>query len=147
MLYLGADHRGFSLKESLKKWLLEKNIPFEDLGNKILDPEDDFVDYAKVVAEKVAGEKDAKGVLICGSGVGMDMAANKVPGIRSGLVFNKDLAIHARSHEDINIVALPSDAISLKDAQDILEAFLNTSYLQQEKYQRRLNKVSALENK
>ncbi|MCL5676036.1 MAG: RpiB/LacA/LacB family sugar-phosphate isomerase [Patescibacteria group bacterium] len=145
MLYLGADHRGFKLKEELKKWLKEKEIEFVDLGNKVLDPLDDYVDFAQKVAKAVCREKNSCGVIICGSGVGVSIAANKIKGIRAGLVFNKNLAEQARGHDNINIMALPADFITREEALKSLETFLNTPALSEEKYQRRLKKVAALE--
>lgn len=146
MLYLGADHRGFSLKESLKKWFLEKNIPFADLGNKILDTEDDFVDFAKLVAEEVSLDTNGKGIVICGSGTGMCVTANKIKGVRCGIGINKDLVRQDREHDNINMLSLPAQVTSVESACQMVETFLNTDFSGLEKYQRRLNKVSALEN-
>lgn len=145
MLYLGADHRGFPLKESLKKYLLEKNIPFADLGNKVLDPLDDDVDIATAVGKKVASEEKNKGVVICGSGTGMNVAANKIKGVRCGVAINKDLVKQDREHDNVNMLSLPAQVTSLESACQMVETFLTTDFSGQEKYQRRLNKVAALE--
>ena len=87
MLYLGADHRGFGLKESLKRYLTKHGIPFVDFGAASLVPGDDYVDYGLAVAKAVADDPEAhKGILICGSGIGMSIVANKVKGVRASLV-------------------------------------------------------------
>lgn len=147
MLYLGADHRGFSLKESLKKWLLEKNTPFEDLGNKILDMDDDYVDFAAAVAQKVSSEENSKGIVICGSGTGVCVVANKVKGVRCAVAINKDLVKQDREHDNINMLSLPAQATTVDLAYQLVEIFLKTDFSGQKKYQRRLNKIAALENK
>ncbi len=102
VVYIGADHRGFELKEELKLRLTVEGYQVEDVGNKEFDPEDDYVDFAKALGDIVADSSDAKGILICGSGVGVDMAANKVRGVRSCLVFDEKRAIQSRLHEDAN---------------------------------------------
>lgn len=147
MLYLGADHRGFSLKEELKKWLLEKNIPFEDVGNKVLDPLDDDVDFARALAETIVSTEDARGIAICGSGTGMCVAANKVKGVRCAVAINKDLVKQDREHDNINMLSIPAQATAVELACQMVETFLKTDFSGQEKYQRRLNKMAALENK
>jgi ribose 5-phosphate isomerase B len=147
MLYLGADHRGFILKEHLKKYLHTKKIPFVDLGNSILDQEDDFVDFAAKVGEKVAENKTNRGILICGLGVGVCIAANKIKGIRAGQVFSKEMAMHARKDDDINIVALSADTLREKAAQNIIDVFLTTKFRKEERFIRRLNKIKTLELK
>src|SRR3989344_5278018 len=102
-IFLGADHRGFHLKERLKSWLEARGDSFEDLGATAFDPDDDYVDFAVAVAKKVAEVPEYnRGLLICGSGVGMDIAANKVKGIRATVAWNPDVAKQARSHGDIN---------------------------------------------
>ena len=83
MIYLAADHRGFKVKEELKKYLRNLGYNFEDLGNKIFDPADDYTDFAERVAKKVSREQENKGILICGSGIGMTIVANKFKKIRA----------------------------------------------------------------
>lgn len=147
MLYLGADHRGFKLKESLKKFFESKKISYQDLGNEILDPEDDFVDYAKKVAKEVARDKNSLGIVICGSGIGVNIAANKIKGIRSGLAITPEMARQGREHDDINVLVLAADYTDFPKAQKIIEEFLSTSFSSQEKYRRRLNKIKTLEDR
>ncbi|MBI3981029.1 RpiB/LacA/LacB family sugar-phosphate isomerase [Candidatus Microgenomates bacterium] len=145
MLYLGSDHRGFALKEEIKKFLSKKNILYQDLGNKILDPEDDFVDFASLVAQKVQTEKEARGIVICGSGVGVCIAANKYKNIRCGIATTKEMVHSAREHDDINILALSADILSVEQVQEIVEEFLNTPFSSAEKYSRRIEKINKIE--
>ena len=145
MIYIGADHRGFELKEELKRRLTNDGIEVEDLGNETLDPADDYVDYAKAVAQTVANDSDSKGILICGSGVGVDMAANKVKGARSCLVFDQKRAIQSREHEDANILCLGSDILIADDAYEIVKVFIQTPFSGEERHIRRLNKLKELD--
>ncbi len=145
MLYLGADHRGFKLKEALKILLKSKNILYQDLGNIIEDKEDNFVEFAKNVAINVSRDQESLGIVICGSGVGVSIVANKIKNIRCGLVFNPEMAKAAKEHDDINILALPADFISIKNAQDAVLMFLETNFLHGEKYQKRIDQITLLE--
>lgn len=145
MIYIGADHRGFKLKEYLKNYLHGNNIEFIDLGNTVLDQNDDYVDFAQNVANKVAKEKNALGVIICGSGIGVSIVANKIKGIRAGLALNPNMAVHAKSADHINILALGGDYITNTDAEKIFEAFYNTRESDEPRYMRRINKITTLE--
>lgn len=145
MIYIGADHRGFELKEELKRRMDAEGIEYEDLGNENLEPTDDYVDYAKAVATEVSRDSDSKGVLICGSGVGVDMAANKVRGARSCLVFDEKRAMQSREHEDANIICLASDVLIADDAYQMVKTFVNTPFSGEERHVRRINKLKELE--
>ena len=108
MIYLGADHRGYNLKEDVKKFLAENGQSFEDMGNLKYNPNDDYTDYAKLVAEKVSQNPEMdKGILICGSGVGVDITANKFKGVRSALADDVQTAKQSREHDDTNVLSLP----------------------------------------
>ncbi len=146
MIYIGADHRGFELKQKLLAHLAAEGIAVRDLGNIHHDPEDDYVDYALKVAEQVKKDEGSKGILICGSGVGVDMVANKVSGIRSALVIDVARAIQSRQHEDINILSLPADIIDEERAHQIVMAYLTTDFSGEERHVRRLEKVKQVEN-
>ena len=146
MLYLGADHRGFDLKEELKRRLGVEGIEFEDAGNTELDPQDDYVDFAKKVADLVLKDPTNRGVLICGSGVGMDMVANKVKGIRSCLVYDTQRAQQSRAHEDANIMCIPADVLIPEQAVEIIKSFINTEFTKEERHVRRLKKMEEIEN-
>ncbi|MEK7149992.1 MAG: RpiB/LacA/LacB family sugar-phosphate isomerase, partial [Patescibacteria group bacterium] len=109
MIYLGADHRGYDLKESIKKFLTENGQSFEDMGNFKHDPNDDYTDFAKLVAGKVSQNPETdKGILICGSGVGVDITANKFKDVRSALVDDIKTAKQSRAHDDTNVLSLPA---------------------------------------
>ena len=107
-----ADHRGYNLKEEIKKFLTESGYDFEDMGNFKHDTDDDYTDFAKLVAEKVSQnpEKD-KGILICGPGVGVDITANKFKGVRSALADDIETAKQSREHDDTNVLSLPANEV------------------------------------
>jgi len=140
MIYLGADHRGFELKEKLKIFLDGLNYDFEDLGASIYNKEDDYPDFAKAVAEKVGGED--KGILICGSGVGIAVAANKIKSVRAGTIMKPEQAIAAVNDEDLNVLALSADYLSEEEAKEIVKVFLETKFSEEERHKRRVWKLS-----
>jgi RpiB/LacA/LacB family sugar-phosphate isomerase len=146
MIYLGADHRGYHLKEKIKAWFQQWNLPFEDLGNQELDLKDDYPDFAARVAKKVVQyEREAVGIVICGSGVGVDVVANKFSKIRCGLGFSSQQIRKAVQDDDINILALPADFLSDKKAKKIVEIFLKTEFGQEKDQKRRLKKIKKIE--
>lgn len=144
MIYIGADHRGFELKAKINKWLQGRGYEFEDVGAYEYDLGDDYVDYAIAVAEKV-GEKN-RGIVICGSGVGVDVAANKVKGVRCGLGFAVDQVHAARKDDNINVLALASDNATEEQAVEMVEKFLETGFVGDEKYLRRIEKIKRYES-
>jgi ribose 5-phosphate isomerase B len=138
MIYLGADHRGFQLKEDVKKFLAEQEIGFEDLGNQIYDANDDYTDVGKMVAQKVGGNlEENRGILICGSGIGMSIVANRFKGIRAGICLTEWMVEHGRTNEDINVLVLASEIINLEMAKLIINKFLNTEFIKKDNYLRR----------
>ena len=142
MLYLGADHRGFQLKEEIKKFLAEKKYQFEDMGNFTYNKNDDYVDFAKLVAQKVSEKpSEHKGILICGSGVGVDIAANKFHRVRSALADDTTTAKQSREHDDTNILSLPANEVNFELAKNIIETWLETPFSNGEKYKRRIDKI------
>ena len=146
MVYLGADHQGFFLKEKIKKYLENLNYKVVDLGNKIFDPKDDYPDFAKPVALKVAKNpaKD-KGILFCGSGNGMVIAANKIKKIRAVPGFNEKEAKLSREHNDANVLCLPADFLSFDKAEKIIKTWLDTSFSKEARHIRRLKKIERME--
>jgi ribose 5-phosphate isomerase B len=144
-IYLGSDHGGYQLKEQVKQWLDEWDYDFEDFGPLDLDPEDDYPDYAIPLAEKVAGEPDAIGILLCRSGGGMIIAANKVPGIRAVAVETDRAAVHAKEHNNANIISLSADWLDAQAAKSVLKTFLETPFTNAQRHQRRLAKISQYE--
>lgn len=146
VIYIGADHRGFNHKKAIKEYLTGLGYTVVDLGNEKYDELDDYPDFAEKVAEKVSLESDdGRGILICGSGVGVDVVANKFPGVRSSLVFNSEQAIDVRSDDNANVLSLASDYVSTEDAKKIVSLWLNTKFSGGEKYKRRLKKIEQLE--
>jgi ribose 5-phosphate isomerase B len=152
-LYLGADHRGFQLKEQLKEWLqelVEKKLLDEvvDLGNTEYDPADDYPDYSLVVAEavaKIGNSEEAKGVVICGSGVGVTIAGNKIDGARVAGVSSIEETMLARQDDDLNVLAIGADFVSFAKAQALITSFLRTEFEDSERHVRRLNKIKKYE--
>lgn len=148
MIYLAADHRGFQLKEEFKKYLTQQGHEVEDLGAFAYDQADDYPDFAVAVAEKVAENPQAnRGILICGSGHGMDMAANKFAGVRAALCFNPQVAVQSREHEDANVLVLASDHLDETEAKDIVLIWLGKQFDGAERNIRRLGKIKELEER
>lgn len=144
LIYLAADHRGFQLKEKVKQWLTEWGYDHEDMGAFEYDPTDDYPIYAKKVAENM-DESDDRGILVCGSGVGVDEVANKFDGIRSGLAISKEQIKAARNDDNINVLALASDFISEDEAKEIVKTFIDTEFADEERFNRRLKEVEDIE--
>jgi len=143
MIYLGSDHRGYDLKERIKKWLKDKRYEFVDFGNDRLDPEDDYPDFALKVIKKLKKEGEF-GILFCGSGVGMDIVANRLPYIRCGLGFTPQQIRIAKRDDNLNCLAVPADFSTEVEARSIIEMFLETNFAGGEKYQRRLKKIEKI---
>lgn len=140
---LGADHGGFKLKEEIKRWLAEK-YEVGDVGASGLDPEDDFVEYAVLVAEEVAEDGEARGILFCRNGYGMMIAANRFPGVRCGEAFDLEAVRRGRTDDDINCLSVPADYIKDGEVKKMIETFLTTEFSGEEKYKRRLGKLESL---
>lgn len=146
VIYFGADHRGFDLKEAMRRDLESKGYEIVDLGNKEYDEDDDYVDFAESVARKVSLAPEAvRGVLVCGSGAGVDIAANRVPGVRSVLGISPDQVLSARRDDDVNVLSLSADETEEEEAFRMLKVFLETSFSGEEKHRRRLQKLIRLE--
>lgn len=141
-IYIGADHRGFALKESIKQILLAEGQKVVDVGATAPDPVDDYPDFARAVAEKVATAADARGVLICGSGFGVDIVANRFAGVRSALAMSPEHIAVGRHDDDVNILSIAADFVTPEKAMEIVRAFLGTSFeANEERYVRRLKKI------
>jgi len=146
MIYIGADHRGFELKASVNMWLKGRGYEFEDVGAFKYDHDDDFVDYAIDVAQRVAQAPEAhRGIMICGSGVGAEIAANKVKGVRAGLGFEPDQVYAARKDDNMNVLALAADNVTEEEALALVEKFLDTEFVESDKYLRRVEKIKRYE--
>lgn len=141
-IFIGADHRGYQLKDHLIEYLQSKNIRVEDLGNYEYDPKDDYPLFANKVAEAVLqNPEEYLGIVICGSGVGVCMAANRHKGIYCGIGLNEEHVKHSRENDHINILSLASDHFTLDETKKFVDAFLTTQPNRQNKYTRRLEMV------
>lgn len=148
MIYIGADHQGYKLKEALKKYLNAHGVKYEDMGNHALEPEDDFPDFAFAVGLKVASNpRKHRGILLCGSGIGMTMAANKVRSVRAGHVSNAIEARKGRSDDDVNVLVLSAWEMTPALAGKLVKIWFATPFSQEKKYRRRVRKVEAFEKK
>lgn len=146
LVYIGADHRGFVLKEKLKIGLVADGVEMVDLGNTIYDQDDDYPDFAMAVGERVVLER-GKGVLVCGSGVGMVAAVNKVRGVRAGQCLTPKEAYCGRNDDDMNVLCLSADLVDENTNREIINTFLETPFGSEERYIRRINKIKAYESK
>ena len=143
-IVIGADHGGFTLKEEIKKWLSAQNYEVLDVGAEKLTPDDDFVDYAELVTEEVAGVEDTRGILFCRNGFGMMIAANRFSGVRCGEAFDERAVAKGRTDDDINCLSVPSDYIKEGEVKKMIEIFLKTEFSGEERYKRRLWKLEML---
>ncbi|MFH1005847.1 MAG: ribose 5-phosphate isomerase B [Bacteroidota bacterium] len=139
-LAIGSDHAGFSLKEKLIKYLLEKRYEVKDFGT-YSEESTDYPDYAHLVARAVEEKKFDFGILLCGSGNGINMTANKHAGIRAALCWNRVLAKLARQHNDANILSLPARFIEEEEAKKCVDVFLSTSF-ESGRHERRVKKIN-----
>jgi ribose 5-phosphate isomerase B len=147
-IYIGADHNGYGPKKQLSEYLVKAGYDVEDIGDKTFDPDDDFPLFATSAATKVlsSDDTDPRAILICGSGQGMAMAANRHRGIRAGLGWSIEAAKSTRKDEDSNVLALPSELFkgNGKDAFVIVEAWLNTPFAAASRYLRRNKELDQL---
>ena len=137
---ISSDHAGYELKNYILN-NLDSNIVVNDFGTNSTES-CDFPDYASKVCEYILENQDYRGVLICGSGVGMSIAANKFAGIRAANVNDKVTAIQSVEHNNVNVLSLGSNNINSEDAMDIISAFLEAVFTKEERYLRRINKLS-----
>jgi ribose 5-phosphate isomerase B len=145
MIALGADHAGWQLKEEIKAWLLERGAELLDFGTHSPDPVD-YPDYAAQVAEAVAAGKATRGVLVCGTGIGMAMAANKVPGVRAAFCPDLFTARMSREHNDANVLALGGRLTGRELALEIVEMWLRAEF-QGGRHARRVGKLVEVEQR
>jgi ribose 5-phosphate isomerase B len=144
-IFIGADHRGFELKEKIARWLFEMEHAYQDLGAVTLDPNDDYPKYAEEVASLVANTEGSRGVLLCGSGVGVDVVANKFDGIRASIGKSVAQIEAGRNDDDMNVLVIASDFTSEKDAKAMLIAFLETKFSGKARFERRLQEIEKIE--
>ena len=144
---LGADHWGFPWKDELLPWLQANGYKVLDLGAHVLDPTDDYPDFAEAVARQVASGQAERGILICGSGVGACIAANKVPGVRACLCHDTYSARQGVEHDDMNVLCLGARVVGIELARELVKAFLSASFNGEERHRRRLDKVLDIEHR
>jgi ribose 5-phosphate isomerase B len=143
---IGSDHAGFELKEVLAKFLEEMGFDVVDVGTHSTAPVD-YPDFAQAVGEAVLDGRAERGVLICGSGVGASVAANKIAGIRAGLCHDTYSAHQGVEHDDMNVLVLGGRVVGIATAQELVRAYSHATFTKEERHMRRLQKVHALETR
>ena len=144
---IGADHGGYALKDELKQFLQSLGHEMIDFGAHALDPADDFPDFTRPLAESVASGQADRGIMICGSGVGASVAANKVRGIRASVCHDTYSAHQGVEHDDMNVLCLGARIVGIELARELTGAFLSAEYVPEERFQRRLDKVLYMESR
>jgi ribose 5-phosphate isomerase B len=142
---IGSDHAGYQLKEAVKRQLEARHVEVEDVGTDT-EASVDYPDYAAQVADRVASGQSDRGILVCGTGIGMAMAANKVPGIRAAAATNETDARLARQHNDANVLTLGGRTTPFATAEQLVQIFLDTPF-EGGRHQRRVDKIAALERR
>ena len=143
---IGGDHAGFELKEHVKELLLELKHDVLDLGTCGMEPVD-YPDFAEAVGMAVREGKAERGILMCGSGVGASVAANKIPGVRAGLCHDHYSAHQGVEHDDMNVLVMGGRVIGESVALELVRAFLDAQFTREDRHQRRLEKVKAIEGR
>ena len=144
-IYLAADHGGYDLKNVLREHLTHNGYEIEDLGAHTLEPLDDYPKYAFALATKIlGGNDDDLGVLICKSGQGMAIAANRIGGIRAAIAWNEETAVHARRDDNVNVLVLAPAYTDQDVCVETVDAWLKTEFSKNPKYQARLDQIDQL---
>lgn len=143
-IFIASDHGGLDLKNQLREHLFHQGYDVEDLGPMTLDKDDDYPVKAYAVATKVLGEDDARGILVCRSGQGMAMAANRVNGIRASVVWNKAIARETREANDSNVLSIAADFLDEDFAASIVDTWLETDFSGEERHLRRIRELEDL---
>lgn len=145
-VYLGSDHAGFNLKEKVFAHLSKLNYDVEDEGDKVLDPNDDYPQFALAVATKVLGDDgpDARGILLCGSGQGMCIAANRVRGIRASVVWDQKVARETRNDNNSNVLCIPANMLNEDEVLGLVDVWLSTPFSGAARHIRRIKEIEEL---
>jgi ribose 5-phosphate isomerase B len=147
-LVIASDHAGFSLKEEVRAHLAQSGYEVLDLGAYKIEPQDDYPDFAERVGLAIKQGEAPRGILICGSGVGVCVAANKVPGIRAGMCHDTYSAHQGVEHDDMNVIVLGARVIGSALAFEVVDAFIRAQFIaKEERFTRRFKKVLAIEAK
>ena len=153
-IYLGADHRGFRLKGNIKTWLSEWGYEFADLGADHLDPADDYTLYAERVASTVGSHyaqatrdknESVFGILLCGSGVGVDVVANRIDGVRASIGKSAEQVKAGRNDDDMNVLVIAADFTQEEEAKKMTKVFLETKFAGRERFKKRLEDIKKIE--
>jgi len=142
---IGSDHAGFDLKEAAKAFLAAEHCDVLDVGTHNRDPVD-YSDFAEAVGAALQGGGADRGIILCGSGVGASMAANRMPGVRAGLCHDTYSAHQGVEHDDMNVLVLGGRVVGVELARELIHAFLNARFSGEARHVRRLGKMTALEN-
>jgi ribose 5-phosphate isomerase B len=142
---IGADHAGFEFKNEVVRRLVALGVQVDDLGAHVYDAHDDYPDFAKRVADAVAQKHADRGIVVCGSGVGACIAANKVKGVRAAVCVDTYSAHQGVEHDDMNVLVLGARIMGPAVAEEVVDAFLRAEFSGEERHIRRLNKVLAIE--
>lgn len=142
---IGGDHAGFALKQELAKLLAQDGHTVLDLGAHAYDPGDDYPDFACAVAEAVQDGRAERGIVVCGSGVGACIAANKLRGVRAGVCHDTYSAHQGVEHDQMNVLCLGARVVGVEVARELVQAFVNARFSGQERHARRVAKVAAME--
>ena len=143
---VAADHNGYELKNEITEILKRDGHDVIDMGPHDLDPLDDYPDYAKPLAESVSSGETERGIMVCGSGVGASVAANKVKGVRAAVCHDIYSAHQGVEHDNMNILCLGSRIVGTEVVRELVSAFISAEYTNEERHARRLNKVIEMEN-
>jgi ribose 5-phosphate isomerase B len=145
-IYLAADHAGFEFKNAIREHLYHNDYDVVDLGPEVLDPDDDYPEYAYDVSTKVlGGDDDDRGILLCGSGQGMCIAANRIGGIRASVIWSVEGAKETRQDNDSNVLCLPARMVDEETLFAIVDAWLETKFSNAERHKRRIIQLDELE--
>jgi len=147
-IYIGTDHRGFALKEKIAKWLFNEGYKFEDVGANNFDQQDDYTVYAEKVAsivKSLSPSLSPRGILLCGSGIGVDVVANKFDGVRAGIGKSAKQIKAGRSDDDMNVLVIAADYTKEDEAKEMVKAFLETKFDEKTLHKRRLEDIARIE--
>jgi ribose 5-phosphate isomerase B len=144
---ISSDHGGFELKSYLVGWLQEQKYEVIDLGNKVFDKNDDYPDFARILAEAVSAGEAEKGITICGSGVGACITANKVKGARASVCHDTYSAHQGVEHDKMNVLCIGARIIGVELVKEIVSSFINAEFINEERFIRRFDKVIELEKR
>ena len=147
-LVISSDHAGFDLKEEVRAYLTKSEHEVVDLGAYRCEPQDDYPDFAERVGEAIRAGEATRGILICGSGVGVSVAANKIPGVRAAMCHDTYSAHQGVEHDDMNVLVLGARIVGTSLAYELIDSFLKAKFISdQERFTRRFKKVLAIEAK